>query len=322
MGALKNTLNFLAWGALGALIVTAVSAGIKFDWGTFTTPHEEISESVDDGLNTSVSENGIKLKLLGVETLANGDTEQTFSYTITPANATNQQINATVQYQSGGAATEVTAAVNTGAKTITITCKQAFSKVINVILTAADGGGATATITCNYQKKITDINFENAGSSGIFENTNLNSGNVSFLDFLFDNENSNPFTTYSIYTQDFNYLDSATISDASVTINYLNELDDSSDAYTAFENFLTNKGNAPSASQIWSWADETGTQSDLKTNNYLNVELSSFSFKVSNGNTIYSYQSADTMTIKFIYNFSTLQLDISSINLGQSTVLF
>ena len=313
MGAIKNTLNFLAWGALGALIVTAVSAGIKFDWGSFTTPHEEISESVDDGLNTSVSENGIKLKLLGVETLANGDTTQTFSYTITPANATNQQINATVQYQSGGAATEVSAQVNSGEKTITLTCSAAFSKVINVILTAADGGGATATITCNYQKRVTGLK-----DDGFTLDLRDYDGNSNLMKLLVENNQ----LTYSAYTVDYDYSN-ATITEAdssTLDMSYF-----SSEFRTKIQNFFNGTSNAPTASEVWNASTDSTYRSQLKTNGGLLFNKAStvdYYFTIQGDISSYDVTFDGTNVILLQYNFSSFNLDVESINIGQSTVLF
>lgn len=312
--------TFLLSFALGIGGVAAISYAAGINYGGPAIQQE----SDGSGLDTEVEHaEGMKLKLLSTETRANGDTVQTFSYTITPANATNQNINVAVNYATGGAATEVTASVNTGAKTITITCKQAFDKVINVVLTAADGGGATATIKCDYQKKIT--NFELTGDS-IFESSKTNSGQVNLNTFIFGNENSNNWVTYSKYTQDFDYLNDAVLSgfNEAFSIEYLGDLDDSEEAYAAFESFFKGEANLPSAQQIWGWAGDISLsqQSSLKTKGYLQVGIVDFDFTASNGNTTYSYKGPDGYSIKIIYDFSTFDLNISSINPGQSSVLF
>lgn len=315
--------TFLLSFALGIGGVAAISYAAGVNYG----PDVIQQESDGSGLDTEVEHaEGMKLKLLSAETLANGDTVQTFSYTITPANATNQNINVAVNYATGGAATEVTAEVNTGSKTITITCKQAFDKVINVVLTAADGGGATATIKCDYLKKIQSFDFS---GENIYENDKLNSGQVNLNTFFFDNQNSNDWVTYSKYTQDYDYLNDATItqtpiSEEDITITYLGELDDSEDAYQAFYLFFGGERNLPSAQEIWDWAGEISNynQSALKSNNYLLIQFEIGEWEVSNGVTKYTIDMNANTSIKLIYDFSSFDLNISSINPGQSSVLF
>ena len=182
--------------ALGVGATLGVSYGFGIEYGTTSETPTETDET--DGLETDVTETqNMAIKRLSVETLASGETVQTFSYTITPANATNQNINTSVEYQDGGAATEVTASIDTAEKTITLTCNAAFDKVILVKLTAADGGGATATITCNYEKKI--IGHEGQTFTFIFDDATEGSD---IFDYLINETN---FFEYSKYTIDHDY---------------------------------------------------------------------------------------------------------------------
>ena len=199
MGALKNTLNFLAWGALGALAVTAVSAGIKFDWGTFTTPHEEITEE-DKASEVEISENGIKLKLLSAETLANGDQVQTFTYTIDSGDlvGVDETVKVKSYYQDdkSDASAVISASVDVGSKTVTVTNVggTAFNKVIVVEVYAVNDESINATVTCQYAKRLLDLNLGTL---------NYTSGdNVNLIQKILDNSNTNET---SIYTLDVDY---------------------------------------------------------------------------------------------------------------------
>lgn len=199
MGAFKNTLNFLAWGALGALAVTAVSAGIKFDWGTFTTPHEEITEE-DKTSEVEISENGIKLKLLSTETRANGDQVQTFTYTIDSGDlvGVDETVSVKSYYQDdkSDASAVISASVNLGLKTVTVTNVggTAFNKVIVVEVYAVNDESINATVTCQYAKRLLDLNLGTL---------NYTSGdNVNLIQKILDNSNTNET---SIYTLDVDY---------------------------------------------------------------------------------------------------------------------
>ena len=199
MGALKNTLNFLAWGALGALAVTAVSAGIKFDWGTFTTPHEEITEE-DKTSEVEISENGIKLKLLSAETLANGDQVQTFTYTIDSGDlvGVDETVKVKSYYQDdkSDASAVISASVDVGLKTVTVTNVggTAFNKVIVVEVYAVNDESINATVTCQYAKRLLDLNLGTL---------NYTSGDeVNLIQKILDNSNTNET---SIYTLDVDY---------------------------------------------------------------------------------------------------------------------
>ena len=184
--------------ALGVGATLGVSYGFGINYGTSQTDQVEDTDS-GDGLETEVTEvNKMSVKLLSAETLETGETIQTFSYTITPANATNQNINTSVEYQDGGAATEVTASIDTAEKTITLTCNAAFDKVILVKLTAADGGGASATITCNYEKKI--IGHEAQTFTFNFDEDGAANGDI--FDYLIQYTD---FFEYSKYTIDHDY---------------------------------------------------------------------------------------------------------------------
>lgn len=199
MGALKNTLNFLAWGALGALAVTAVSAGIKFDWGTFTTPHEEITEE-DKTSEVEISENGIKLKLLSTETRANGDQVQTFTYTIDSGDlvGVDETVKVKSYYQDdkSDASAVISASVDVGLKTVTVTNVggTAFNKVIVVEVYAVNDESINATVTCQYAKRLLDLNLGTL---------NYTSGDdVNLVQKILDNSNTNEA---SIYTLDVDY---------------------------------------------------------------------------------------------------------------------
>ena len=302
--------TFLLSFALGIGGVAAISYAAGINYGGPAIQQE----SDGSGLDTEVEHaEGMKLKLLSTETRANGDTVQTFSYTITPANATNQNINVAVNYATGGAATEVTASVNTGAKTITITCKQAFDKVINVVLTAADGGGATATIKCDYQKRVTGLK-----DDGFTLDLTNYSDPLNLMELLVDNNQ----LTYSAYTMDYDYSN-ASITDADASTLDMSYF--SGEFRTKIQNFFAGTGDAPTASEVWNASTNSTYRSQLKTNGGLLFDKSStvdYYFTIQGDISSYDVTFEGTNVILLKYNFSSFSLNIETINPGQSSVIF
>lgn len=112
---------------------------------------------------------GMKLRLVSIQSLDNGDVVKTFSYTITPEDATNQSINVSVAwgndgdsstdddtFKSGKTVTDyVSVNKDESLKQITVTCHQAFGSVIKVIVSSIDNPEATASVRVDYRKKRT-----------------------------------------------------------------------------------------------------------------------------------------------------------------------
>lgn len=112
---------------------------------------------------------GMKLKLKSISTLDSGEVIKTFTYTITPSNATNQSVNVGVAWANDSVSSTdddsfkadktvtdyLTISKNEGTKTITLTCKQAFASVIQATVTSVDNPEASAVVKVDYRKKRT-----------------------------------------------------------------------------------------------------------------------------------------------------------------------
>lgn len=110
---------------------------------------------------------GMKLKLKSISTLDSGEVIKTFTYTITPSNATNQSVNVTVAWADESVSSTdddsfktdkivtdyLTISKNEETKTITLTCKQAFASVIQATVTSVDNPEAMAIVKVDYRKK-------------------------------------------------------------------------------------------------------------------------------------------------------------------------
>ena len=305
--------------ALGVGATLGVSYGFGINYGTSQADEIEDTDS-GDGLETEVTEvNKMSVKLLSAETLETGETVQTFSYTITPANATNQNINTSVEYQDGGAATEVTASIDTAEKTITLTCNAAFDKVILVKLTAADGGGASATITCNYEKK--NIGHEGQTFTFIFDDASEGSD---IFDYLI---NETDFFEYSKYTIDHDYTNGymdQTQSGDDLTFK-------GSDSYTFSSNLsqkliaiFNGEHQIATSEELWELATSED-RANLKSSNGL-IYLSNavdWGFTMHDGDFSYTvgFDSEPQFSIKL--NIEDFNLNISEIDVsGADNVIF
>ena len=169
------------------------------NWDTSTWFQEE--KKAEDNLDTEIESKGIKLKLLTTNEAEDGSITKTFNYTITPANATNQNVTATAKYKDGTSCSSVlTTSVNSTDKTISIVCKSAFAQQIEVVVTSEANENAKATIKVDYVKKLLSIESKQASTYFIgngYEDKENYLTNLNVLNFI------NP--VYSIYSKDKTY---------------------------------------------------------------------------------------------------------------------
>lgn len=99
----------------------------------------------------------IQLKTLSVSTNAAGQTEKVVSYTVS-GNLDPQKIVGALTWTSSGVeddiSTFMTAVLNKEAKTITLTCLQAFSNQMTYTIYSEELAEAKASITIDYQQKV------------------------------------------------------------------------------------------------------------------------------------------------------------------------
>lgn len=348
MGAFKNTLNFLAWGALGALAVTAVSAGIKFDWGTFTTPHEETSEK-DPTSEVQISENGIKLKLLSAETYANGDQVQKFTYTIDSGDlvGVDETVRVKTYYQNdkSDASAVISASVDLPSKTVTVTNVggTAFDKVIVVEVYSANDESVNATVTCQYAKRLLDLNLGTLNyTSGddvnlvqeILNNSNTNETSIYTLDvdyktaeyveaFVFDN-----ITNISIY-EGRNVPGTGSWSDfygwetVESTVEQMRTLFDEKLSDYQAENFELLNQTLPTASELWNLSSNNTWHDFLK--NYIGNQVG-VRFDITGATLATPYgtttASDENNQIMITYDFSDFSLTPEGISVNTPNLIF
>ncbi len=108
--------------------------------------------------NTSIKTNGIQLKLLNSSLNSYGEKDQTFTYTISPYNASNQDVDVTLTYIDGTDCSNVMSyTLDSQTRTITLSCKADFDKKITCKLVSKANSNAFSEVTIDYVKKVKRI---------------------------------------------------------------------------------------------------------------------------------------------------------------------
>lgn len=214
---------------LGALLIAGLSAtltaGICTDWFK-NNPFDETEKEPSSGIDTSIKEEGVSLKLLATTATPEGYVVKTFTFTVQPSNASDQTVTVNAKYKDGtDCASVLTVSVDNEAKTISVTNKAAFSKQVIVTVTSNDNAEAKATITVDYVKKILAINpkadYSSDGKSIVLQHGFSEDYQENFTGNFIDNFAKETLieASYSVYTKDKNYT--FAVKDVSVTFDHV-----------------------------------------------------------------------------------------------------
>lgn len=125
--------------------------------GDKTKDYDVILHIVEEVETEVTNSEFIQLKTLSVSTNAAGQTEKVVSYTVS-GNLDPQKIVGALTWTSGDVeddiSTFMTAVLNKTAKTITLTCLQAFSHQMTYTIYSEELAEAKASITIDYQQKV------------------------------------------------------------------------------------------------------------------------------------------------------------------------
>lgn len=253
-----NSHSILPWILLllgGAVGIGAVG---YFTNGFKTNPFDK-TETSDSGMTTdSIISNGISVKALTTKDNGDGTVTKTFTYTVQPEGATNQEITVKAQYKGGeDCSAVVTATVDTGKKTVSVTNKADFDKQVEVILTSVDNPEATATVTVDYVKKVKSVSVNDTLDPDVGE----------VLDYTFNLENGFYTPTYSKYTKDKSYT--FTLSDVSLTLQNYQIQDPAGNEHMPkvtelIKQRISEQGKFPSPSEVWNLDDSYDWHNFLK----------------------------------------------------------
>lgn len=253
-------------------------------------------DSSSSGMVTDIEESGLKIKKLSTETL-NGNFVHTYSYTISPSNASNQNVTAVASYVNGATYDNVVQTeVNNTAKTITLktSATTGFDKQVKVVVTSVANPSATATMLVDFKKRLNSVSVKQIDKRDlnfVYGVKRTNTDNGLLHNFSLENSVNFHFSKYTIdTTETYTYriisltIDSFYDSDG----HYLFEEDTS--AYDEIVGAL--EGHADSqeletltAQQVWNLCSNNDYHSELKfrsndTENYYSFKLFEFEIEI------------------------------------------
>lgn len=176
----------------GTATIAYASEGFQnWDTSTWFKPEEKPTEE----------KSPIQLKMLKEEVLEDGTIRKIVNYTLTPEDSTIKEVEATAKYEDGSSCAEViSVSVNKDLQQVTLDFKADFDKKIIVTLTSKSNPEVTATITCDYEKRLKEYSLKPLQD----ENNVITYGYVDpYLKVINPTDFLN--LTYSKYTIDSNY---------------------------------------------------------------------------------------------------------------------
>lgn len=254
------TLSVLLIGGTGA--VGYLSSGFT-NWDTSTWFKNE----EDSGLKTDVDSKGVTLKLLSTKENSDGTVTKTFTYSVNPSNSDNQGISVTAKFIDGSdCSAYITATKNETEKTISVTCKKAFSKQVKVEIVSSDNASAKATVTLDYVKKLLSLglndNYEHVIGNNAIGADHYTKKLVDINDLI--------IPTYSAYTIDKTYNFQFDINTLEVTIdemvfgNYMYNDPMPSGFVELYKNKIKAKNTTlPTADELWNVTGATNAYRGL-----------------------------------------------------------
>lgn len=177
----KNARNLISVLAAVA-IVGGVGCGLYFgnaqvkSWvdGAFkvsssSVPGSSSVPSSSAGSSSDESKPSVQVRLLSTGTDADGHETRTFGYSITPENATEQNISVSLAWTNTGIADALSdflaASVNSAEKTITVTMKKRFSNQATLTVSSVDNPSLSAKVTIDVMRHMTGVSTNDSYSS-------------------------------------------------------------------------------------------------------------------------------------------------------------
>ena len=222
------------------------------------------SEKPSSSSTHEIISRGIEARMLSSTTNSYGEKDQVFTYSLTPSNASNQEVEISMAYSDETDCSEVMEySLDAANKQVTLSCKAPFSKQINVVLKSKANENATATIVLDYVKKLKKVTFKTDDFIYVNDYAYKSSEYTKISSF----QPESFFTPeYSVYTKDANYSYSLHISELTLSEK---TVDLSDDFISTFANNVKSRVNSGSrqyfrSSEIWSMATSNADKSLLK----------------------------------------------------------
>ena len=236
--------------------------GVLIGFGRVIKDSEKPSSSTHE-----IISRGIEARMLSSTTNSYGEKDQVFTYSLTPSNASNQEIEISMAYSDDSDCSEVMEySLDATNKQITLSCKAPFSKQINVVLKSKANENATATIVLDYVKKLKKVTFKTDDFIYVNDYAYKSSEYTKISSF----QPESFFTPeYSVYTKDttfryFLYIDELALKEKTADL--------SEDFINTFASNLKSRVNTKNvlcthyfgSSEIWNMASTNADKSVLK----------------------------------------------------------
>lgn len=197
------------------LLITSIIACTLGTVGIGAGLYNYVQKQIDSPIVSTVdNSNGIRIKQSTSGKNSSGYDYITFSYSISPTNAT-KSISAFLKYIDGTNCSDViNSSVDFNAKTITLTCKQAFNKQIKLVVSIVDQPDIYAEALIDYERKAIGASYEGYGdysfvsnglnnkSFNLYEYININYGDVFTIDKTYNVDSSTVVIESCTYRDD------------------------------------------------------------------------------------------------------------------------
>lgn len=215
------------------------------------------SEKPSSSSTHEIISRGIEARMLSSTTNSYGEKDQVFAYSFTPANATNQEIEVSLKYADNTDCTSVmNYTLDSENKKITLSCKAAFAKKINVVLKSKANTNATATIILDYVKKTKSL---------VLKESSFSFGKLSKGDSLSLSPLSFVSPTYSIFTKDKNYTFKTKVNGLTIQDNFPSAPTAACEAFIAGLKTRIESGSSYfTADELWNLDTSNSWRSILK----------------------------------------------------------
>lgn len=281
--------------------------------------NNNVIEEVEDNGGIKVDNimcRGVSVKKLSTSTNSQGQAVQTFNYSVTPANASNQAVTATVKYKDGTDCSAVMAVTtDTATKTISLTCKGEFAKQITLTVTSAANASAKATATIDYEKKIKSV-------TSSVESITIDANSTATNDSNFYTVNYSQFSKDKTY----NFEKTLNVYDVDEDLDSFSAYSGVKAGLLALANKAFNQGYVVTANDIWNLSSSNEFHSKLVANSWGEGELAlRMQLDVKCTTTNHEYIKTKEIAVYFNYSSFTYTgktVGVDSIALDQSGFVF
>lgn len=281
-----------------------------------------------------IEENGISLKFLSTKENEDGSISKTFSYEVKPEYATDKTITCTLKFvDNSDCSSYMKAQINNGEQTITLTNMKAFDQQIIVTLISNADKSKTASLTCDYEKKLLSIEDRDKNNKHYTIGNGWTNayGETGINDFKIENF---IIPNYSVFTKDKNYTFS--YSKFNLQFDELCGITNNNDLFNeitvelkdALYNKVENQEGYLSKEEVWNLIDSNEWRSALKetSNNnpdddyYVSYEI--IGTVVCNENPKITLELDTLFYCSLKYDYSEKVVGVDSIKLDTDNIIF